>query len=194
MDQKRLVKISKYLSKHLRHNPERISVSVDSSGWVLVNDLLLACKKGNFNISKEELKCVVEQNDKKRFSFSKDGLHVRANQGHSIKVNLGYEPVEPPDFLYHGTAKRNISSVSKLGIIKMNRHHVHLSPDYKNALKVGKRHGNPVVYLIKANKMFQDGHKFYMSDNEVWLTAHVPNCYFELVRNLKPLPRKRKEV
>ena len=194
MDQKRLVKISKYLSKHLRHNPEKINISVDSCGWVLVNDLLLACKKGKFNISKEELRYVVEQNDKKRFSFSKDGLHIRANQGHSIKVNLGYEPVEPPEFLYHGTAKRNIASISKLGIIKMNRHHVHLSPDIKSALKVGKRHGSPVVYLIKANKMFQDGYKFYLSDNGVWLTAHVPYYYFELVRNLKPLTRKRKEV
>ncbi|MEO7509055.1 MAG: RNA 2'-phosphotransferase, partial [Pyrinomonadaceae bacterium] len=124
-----------------------------------------------------ELQEVVEQNDKKRFAFNEDGTRIRASQGHSISVKLGYEPVEPPAVLFHGTAKNNIESIRAHGLLKQERHHVHLSEDWATARKVGERYGVPIVLEIATEKMKQDGFAFFRSENGVWLTDHVPIFY-----------------
>ncbi len=178
MDDKRLVKASKYLSKHLRHSPEELGLTLEVGGWVKVDDLLAACAKRNIKLTLEELKEVVEKNSKQRFSFDETKTRIRANQGHSVEVDLQLEPAVPPDVLYHGTSRAVVGNLYKNGILKMNRHHVHLSPDIETAVKVGKRHGVPVVFHIDAKRMHEDGYIFYCSDNGVWLVEEVPPEYF----------------
>ena len=175
----RIVKISKFLSRVLRHKPETIGLSLDQAGWVSVSELLTACQQHSFPISLEELQVVVANNDKKRFSFSEDGSLLRANQGHSITIELGYQPVEPPPLLYHGTAERFLPSIKAKGLVKGKRHHVHLSPDILTATKVGARHGQPVVLTVNSGEMYRAGYVFYQSTNGVWLTDHVPVAYLE---------------
>ena len=175
----RLVKVSKFLSLVLRHKPEEIGLTLDQAGWVSVSNLLDACDKQGFPLSSEELQTVVATSDKKRFAFSEDGLMIRANQGHSVEVELGYQPQTPPEVLYHGTADRFLASIKEKGLIKGNRHHVHLSKDRETAHAVGQRHGKPVVLIIKSSLMHQDGYSFYISDNSVWLTESVPPSYIE---------------
>lgn len=172
-----IVKISKFLSLVLRHEPEKIGLSLDAAGWVAVDELLAACRSHGTAISREQLNEVVASNDKKRFSFSEDGCLIRANQGHSIEVELGYEPATPPVTLFHGTAERFLASIKEQGLLKGSRHHVHLSADIETATKVGQRHGKPVVLHVDAAKMQQDGFIFYFSTNGVWLTEHVPVSY-----------------
>ena len=178
MDDKRLVRVSKYLSKHLRHEPERIGLTLADGGWVNVERLIAACHQHGFVFSRAELDEVVQKNDKQRFSFDPTGTLIRANQGHSVEVDLQLEPVTPPDILYHGTGRSAVVSIGKDGISKMDRHHVHLSADLETAIKVGKRHGSPVVFHIDAQKMNADGYVFYCSANGVWLTDYVPIQYF----------------
>jgi putative RNA 2'-phosphotransferase len=173
----RTVKISKFLSRVLRHKPEAISLTLDPAGWVEVAELLTACQQHGLPISLEELRAVVASNDKKRFSFSEDSSLIRANQGHSIIVELGYQPVEPPPLLYHGTAERFLPSIRAKGLVKGKRHHVHLSPDILTATKVGARHGQPVVLTVNSSEMYRAGYVFYQSANGVWLTDHVPVAY-----------------
>ena len=173
------MKISKYLSKHLRHTPDQIGITLAEGGWVSVDELLAACAKHNFSISLEQLKQVVENNDKKRFSFDSTGTRIRANQGHSVEVDLQLEAAVPPDILYHGTAKSAVQSILQTGLNKMSRHHVHLSLDIPTAIKVGKRHGIPVVLAIDAAAMHRDGYQFYCSDNGVWLVDSVPSKYIQ---------------
>jgi len=175
----RLVKISKFLSLILRHKPEEIGITLNSSGWVPVADLLEACNKHTFPISMEELETVVATSDKKRFAFNEDHSMIRANQGHSVEVELGYQPQTPPDILYHGTATRFLSSIVEIGLIKGQRHHVHLSKEVETAIKVGQRHGKAVVLIVKSGQMHRDGHIFYLSENGVWLTDSVPPSYIE---------------
>jgi putative RNA 2'-phosphotransferase len=139
--------------------------------------LIKASRQRGIVFTLEELQNIVASNDKKRFSLSEDGLWIRANQGHSIEVELGYAPTTPPDVLYHGTAERFLTSIKKQGLIKGKRHHVHLSADVDAATKVGGRHGKPVVLKVEAGKMRQDGFVFYLSANKVWLTEHVPIQY-----------------
>jgi putative RNA 2'-phosphotransferase len=177
MDNKRLVKISKYLARHLRHDPARIGLTLDSAGWASVDDLLRACGKAGFAITRAELHEVVAKNDKQRFSFSADGTQIRANQGHSIDVDLELEPATPPDVLYHGTGAQYVSLIFRDGLKKMSRHHVHLSTDVETARKVGSRHGVPVVFTVDARQMAADGHVFYCSANGVWLVDSVPIAY-----------------
>jgi putative RNA 2'-phosphotransferase len=173
----RTVRISKFLSLVLRHQPEKIGLSLDQSGWASVEQLIEASRRRGFEFTLEELQNVVASNDKKRFSLSEDGLRIRANQGHSIKIELGYAPTAPPDILYHGTAERFLASIEQHGLVKGKRHHVHLSPDVDTATKVGRRHGKEVVLRIKTGLMHQDGFVFYLSANGVWLTEHVPVQY-----------------
>ena len=173
----RAVRISKFLSLVLRHQPEKIGLSLDQSGWASVERLIEASSRRGFDFTHEELQNVVDSNDKKRFSLSEDGLWIRANQGHSIKVELGYAPTAPPEILYHGTAERFLTSIKQQGLIKGKRHHVHLSADVDMATKVGWRHGKPVVLRIEAGRMRQDGFIFYLSANGVWLTDCVPVQY-----------------
>jgi putative RNA 2'-phosphotransferase len=173
----RTVKTSKFLSLVLRHKPEEIGLNLDSQGWVLVSLLLQACNSHGFPLSYEELQEVVKTNDKQRFSFSEDRQLIRANQGHSIKVGLGYEAVEPPETLYHGTAARFLGSIEVEGIRKGKRHHVHLSRDIVTAIKVGQRHGKVVVLEVASGKMHRGGRNFYLSENGVWLMEYVPPEY-----------------
>ncbi|MGL5061593.1 MAG: RNA 2'-phosphotransferase [Microcoleus sp.] len=180
MNDRRLIKISKYLSKHLRHEPDRIGIQLAPGGWVSVSELLDACQQNNFTIHLAELKQVVAENDKQRFSFDETGTLIRANQGHSIEIDLQLEPTVPPDILYHGTGRGAIESILKEGIKKMSRHHVHLSIDIPTARKVGARHGIPAILTVSAAEMHAAGHTFYCSDNGVWLVDFVPPNYLKL--------------
>lgn len=170
-------KKSKFLSLVLRHKPEKIGITLDKAGWVSVRDLLSALNKYGKKMTMEELQEVVQNNDKKRFSFSEDGRKIRANQGHSVNVELGYIEKEPPNVLFHGTVSKYLDSIFVSGLNKMQRHHVHLSKDIETATKVGSRRGKPVILVVDSKSMFERGHKFYLSDNGVWLTDHVPALY-----------------
>jgi putative RNA 2'-phosphotransferase len=174
-------KISKKLSYVLRHAPESIGLTLDNQGWANVKDLMikieipLSLPAGQAGI--EALVEVVETNEKKRFAFNDDMTLIRASQGHSIDIDLAYQPTTPPDFLFHGTATRFIESIQKEGLLKGSRHHVHLSLDESTAQKVGMRHGKPIILTIKSKDMYEAGHLFYVSENDVWLTEHVPVAF-----------------
>jgi putative RNA 2'-phosphotransferase len=168
-----LTKKSKFLSLVLRHNPKRIGIQLDNKGWAVVEDL---CKQ--MPISKEDLDEIVATDNKGRYSYSEDGKRIRANQGHSIEVDVELEPAFPPEFLYHGTCTRSLDSIWKEGLKSMNRQHVHLSADKETAIKVGTRHGKPAVLKIRAQEMHEQGHEFWISKNGVWLVKHVPSKYF----------------
>ena len=180
MNNSRTVKISKYLSRHLRHAPERIGIQLAPGGWVPVSELLAACQKHNFAIQLAELKEVVAENDKQRFSFDETGTRIRANQGHSVEIDLQLKPAVPPDILYHGTGSGAVESILKQGISKMSRHHVHLSADIQTARKVGARHGNPAVFTVDCAAMQRENHTFYCSENNVWLVDFVPPNYLKV--------------
>ncbi|HLL16042.1 MAG TPA: RNA 2'-phosphotransferase [Pyrinomonadaceae bacterium] len=178
--QSRLVRVSKFLSRVLRHQPERIGIELDRAGWVAVSDLLAACRAHNFPVTREELAEVLRENDKQRFALSEDGTRIRASQGHSVRVELGYASLAPPPVLYHGTAAHLLDSISARGLLKGRRHHVHLSADTATAAKVGARHGRPLVIEVESGRMHAEGYEFYRSDNGVWLTEHVPAKYLVL--------------
>jgi len=177
MEEARLAKTSKYLSKHLRHQPERLGLTLAPGGWVQVSDLLAACAAHGVTITREELEEVVARNNKQRFAFDETGTLIRANQGHSVEVDLQLEPVEPPEVLYHGTSDQVAPIIRREGLKRMSRHHVHLSADVETARAVGARHGRPVILTVKARKMHDSGHLFYRSANGVWLADSVPKEY-----------------
>ncbi|MGW2149480.1 RNA 2'-phosphotransferase [Nonomuraea bangladeshensis] len=170
-----LVRVSKFLARHLRHDPGRIGLTLDPAGWVPVEELLSAAAAHGFPITPAELARVVETNDKRRYVIE-DG-RIRASQGHSVPVDLGLPPAEPPEVLYHGTVGRFLSAIRREGLRPMGRHHVHLSPDRDTAVRVGARRGAPVVLVVRAGAMHADGHVFHLSANGVWLTGHVPPAY-----------------
>ncbi len=174
MSPDRLVRVSKFLSKHLRHRPDRIGLVVGQGGWVEVSELLRACAKNGVAVTRSELDEVVATNDKQRFSFDEDGQRIRANQGHTIDVDLELVPSEPPETLFHGTAERSLPAIFASGLLKLARHHVHLSRDQETARKVGARHGRPVVLRVAARAMRQAGFEFFLSANGVWLVDQVP--------------------
>ncbi|MFD6528531.1 RNA 2'-phosphotransferase [Streptomyces sp. NPDC060184] len=175
MDDRRTVKVSKYLSKHLRHQPERIGLTLDPNGWVDVTELLEATARHHFPITRAELEHVVAVNDKQRFTL--EGDRLRANQGHTVAVDLDLPPAEPPPFLYHGTVARSLAAIRAEGLRPMARHHVHLSPDRETATRVGARRGSPVVLFVDAAAMHRAGHVFRVSANGVWLADSVPPEY-----------------
>jgi putative RNA 2'-phosphotransferase len=177
----RLVKISKFLSYHLRHRPDLLGLELAPGGWVPVNLLIKAAKERNFPISLAELQQVVEENDKQRFSFNDLGTLIRANQGHSVTIDLQLKTVIPPAILYHGTYDKVVSLIEKQGLKKMSRHHVHLTSDLNTAKKVGSRRGYPVVFQVNAEAMSQASHTFYCSENGVWLTEFVPAAYLHIL-------------
>jgi putative RNA 2'-phosphotransferase len=179
--QDRMVKISKFLSLVLRHQPDKIGLKLDSAGWVSVEKLLKACQNHGFPLTKNELEAVVTGSDKQRFSFSDDRLLIRANQGHSVDVDLGYQPIAPPEELYHGTVERFLISILDSGLSKGRRHHVHLSADLETAQKVGARRGVPVILRVMSGWMNRDGYLFFRSENGVWLTDNVPPAYLEVI-------------
>ncbi|MFY0673132.1 MAG: RNA 2'-phosphotransferase [Bacteroidia bacterium] len=180
MNQKRTKEISKLCSYLLRHKPEVAHLTIDENGWVAVDQLLDNCAKYQFEFSLEELDIAVRTNNKKRFAFNDDKTKIRANQGHSIDVNVKLKPTVPPEFLYHGTAEQNLESIMQNGIKKRNRLHVHLSADIETAKNVGTRHGKPVIFKIAALTMHHDGKPFYISENGVWLTDFIEPKYISI--------------
>jgi putative RNA 2'-phosphotransferase len=171
-----LIKKSKYLSLVLRHDPGKINIVLDENGWAQTSDLIKA-----LGWKMSDLEEVVENNDKKRFEFDQYKKRIRASQGHSVEVDLGYKEREPPEFLYHGTSRDNYESIRKQGLLKMDRHDVHLFDDKARALDIAnKRRRNPGVLTIKAKAMVADGYKFKLSTNNVWLTEIVPTGYLDI--------------
>lgn len=170
-----IVQTSKFLSYVLRHRPDSIGITLEENGWVDVDVLLAAAQRHRKRISRELLERVVAENDKKRFALSDDGQRIRASQGHSVSVDLNLQPVQPPEFLYHGTVGRFLDSIRSQGLVRGKRHHVHLSPDEATARKVGSRRGKPVILTIEADRMHAAGHQFFCSANGVWLTDRVPS-------------------
>lgn len=177
-----ITQLSKFLSLILRHKPQTIGILLDKNGWANVDELIAKMNVHGTKIDMQLLEYVVENNNKKRYAFNDDKTLIRASQGHSIEVDLEYEPQIPPDVLYHGTGEKNVQSILKFGIKKMKRHHVHLSSDVETAVKVGKRHGNPVVFVVHSKEMHNEGFVFYISENGVWLTEFVPKEFVELIK------------
>ena len=173
------IKISKFLSYVLRHKPESIGLELDKNGWASIDRLVRCTNASGQNLSRKVIEEVVQANDKKRFSVSDDGMRIRASQGHSVDIDLGLKPEPPPKYLYHGTATRFLDSILTSGLNSRERQYVHLSSDVKTAVRVGQRHGKPVILVINAGKMNADGYSFFLSDNGVWLTEHVPLEYLE---------------
>ncbi|WP_298608372.1 RNA 2'-phosphotransferase [uncultured Thiothrix sp.] len=182
MNEKEKIRKGKFLSLILRHQPETIGLSLDEAGWASVDELLSQLAAHKKPLTRAELDEIVLTNDKQRYSFSVDGKQIRANQGHSLKtIELGLEPMQPPEVLYHGTASRFVHSILKQGLKAQSRQHVHLSKDTETATKVGMRHGMPIILLVDAQQMQADGYLFYCSANHVWLTEKVPAKYLKIV-------------
>lgn len=183
-DPKQHTKLSKFLSLVLRHKPEEIGVKLDDNGWINVSELINKMNDYGKFIDLETLKVIVDTNNKKRFAFNENKSKIRANQGHSIEVNLEYSSKIPPAILYHGTGAKYVDSIYKSGLQKKNRHHVHLSKDLETAINVGQRHGKPVVFEINTQKMLAEGFQFFESDNGVWLIDEVPVKYLQKLEDL----------
>ncbi|GAB2623503.1 RNA 2'-phosphotransferase [Streptomyces capparidis] len=174
MDDRRVVRHSRFLARVLRHDPASVGITLDEGGWADVEQLLAACAAAGRRIGRDELAHIVAVNDKKRFAFSADGRRIRASQGHSVPVDLGLAAAEPPPVLYHGTAERNLAAILREGLRPMGRQDVHLSADVATATRVGARHGRPVVLVVDAAGLAAAGHVFRVSANGVWLTDRVP--------------------
>ena len=171
---KELVRKSKLLSLVLRHDPGAIGITLDANGWAAVPDLLQKAAAAGTVITPEELEEIVATNEKKRFDLDAASGRIRANQGHSIDVDVEIPEAPPPEELFHGTALRNETSILSQGLLRQGRQHVHLSQDFATARLVGTRHGSPIVFRVASGDMFREGHKFYLSKNGVWLTDEVP--------------------
>lgn len=171
-----LKETSKYISLILRHKPEAIGITLDEHGWANVDDLIAGIAKTQ-PIDMAMLEQIVAEDEKQRYSFNDDKTLIRANQGHSIPVDVELEELVPPEFLYHGTGEKYVESINAQGLIPKSRLYVHLSMDRETATKVGQRHGKPYIYIIKSGEMYRSGYKFYCSVNGVWLTKMVPVEY-----------------
>ena len=169
-----LTSLSKFVSLVLRHEPQRIGLTLDAQGWASVEELLAAAARHGTALTREKLERIVAENEKQRFAFSGDGQWIRARQGHSVDIDLGLTPQIPPEVLYHGTATRFLDSIRATGLEARSRQHVHLSRDAATAQHVGQRHGKSIVLKVRAGQMHAAGHAFYLSENDVWLTADVP--------------------
>lgn len=172
-------RLSKLLSYVLRHNPAHLGIRLDDHGWTNVEILLKQLSTHKENVDFDILKHIVDTNTKKRFSFNEDLSLIRASQGHSVEIELNYAAQIPPVVLFHGTADKNLMLIREKGLLKMSRHHVHLSADKEMAYKIGQRHGKPVVLSVQSLAMHESGHLFYISDNGVWLTGHVPAGFID---------------
>ncbi len=171
--------ISKFLSLVLRHQPETIGIRLDRNGWVDVDELIEQVNHFGIKLDRPTLNHIVETNSKKRFAFNETFEKIRASQGHSIEIELGYVNEKPPAILFHGTAEKIVQSILANGLEKRNRQHVHLSSDLTTAMKVGQRHGKPFVFQVLAEQMYNDNFQFFISDNGVWLTDKVPTKYLK---------------
>ena len=167
-------KTSKFMSLVLRHDPAAAGVTLDEGGWCDIDALLRGMAAARHRITRDDLMDIVRTDSKQRYAISDDGRRIRANQGHSIDVELNLEPAAPPELLYHGTAERFANAIRREGLKPMGRHHVHLSGDEQTARSVGQRHGRPIIFRIAAGEMAKRGHKFYRSENGVWLADAVP--------------------
>lgn len=174
-----LKNISKFMSLVLRHQPEKIGLQLDDNGWVAITALIGKLNVYGLQVDISTIEKIVITNDKKRFSFNDDKTKIRANQGHSIGVELNMKKTIPPDKFFHGTAEKFVENIFKTGIQKQNRQHVHLSATEETAKSVGSRHGKPVVLTINAKQMAEKSYVFYLSANNVWLTDVVPAQYIE---------------
>ena len=171
-----LNKTSRFISMILRHKPEVIGITLDEHGWADVSELIEGVNKVH-PLDMETLEEIVRTNEKQRFSFNEDKTKIRANQGHTITVDVELEEKAPPEFLYHGTGDKYVESIDSTGLEPRQRLYVHLSTDKEMAAKVGQRHGTPVVYRVNSGQMANDGYVFYLSVNGVWLTKAVPVKY-----------------
>jgi len=181
MNEKEKIKASRFLSFILRHKPDAINIVLDNNGWASVQELLANMQNTKYKITFGQLKDIVDTDDKKRYSFNDDFTKIRASQGHSVEIDLNLAPVIPPDVLYHGTAVNNVDVIKKQGLQKMSRQYVHLSKDEETAKTVGARHGYPIILIINAKDMYDDGYSFYLSDNGVWLTDNIPAKYIKIL-------------
>jgi putative RNA 2'-phosphotransferase len=191
------IRISKFLSLVLRHKPDIIGLNLDNEGWAFVTELIDKSAAAKVFFDSAVLQEIVDTNDKKRFSYNADKTKIRAVQGHSIGVDLNLKPVTPPDILYHGTAKKFWDSIDKIGLEKRSRQYVHLSSDEQTAHKVGIRHGEPLILKIDSKEMILSGHQFFLSENGVWLTDHVPRKFIQntqIVLNQAPTSNKSFEL
>lgn len=175
-----LTDTSRYMSLILRHKPDVIGISLDEHGWANVEELISGIAKTH-PMDMAILEEIVRTDNKQRYSFNDDKTLIRANQGHSIPVDVELEQLEPPEILYHGTSEKFCASIEREGLLHKSRLYVHLSADTETAVKVGRRHGKPVVYIIKSGMMYADGFCFFKSVNGVWLTDHVPTKYMERI-------------
>lgn len=179
VSEKQLTHISKFLSLVLRHQPETIGIQLDQNGWTDVNELIEKANYNGIKFDRETLNHIVATNPKKRFAFNESLDKIRASQGHSIEIELGYTSQKPPEILFHGTAEIFVQSILSTGLEKRSRQHVHLSSDIETANKVGQRHGKPFIFNVLAEQMYNDNFQFYISDNGVWLTDNVPTKYLK---------------
>ena len=171
---------SKFISRILRHHPEIIGISLDKHGWADVEELIAGINRsGRHSLDLKKLEQIVQNDEKQRYAFNEDHTLIRANQGHSIPVDVELEEKTPPDTLLHGTGEKYVSSIDEQGLLPKGRLYVHLSSDLQTARKVGSRHGNPVIYEINCKKMVEDGYRFFISANKVWLTKEVPPRYMK---------------
>lgn len=173
-----LQNISKYISLILRHKPEVIGITLDEHGWANVQELIDGIAR-DYSFDMDMLEEIVRSDDKQRYSFNEDKTLIRANQGHSIPVDVELERVVPLEYLWHGTGEKYTASIDETGLIPKSRLYVHLSGDIETAVKVGKRHGRPVVYRVDSGRMQRDGFEFFQSANGVWLIKQVPVEYLE---------------
>ena len=174
----KLTEISRFMSLILRHKPETIGICLDEHGWADVQELIEGIAE-KYEFNQEILEEIVRTDNKQRYSFNEDKTLIRANQGHSIPVDVELEEKEPPEELWHGTAEKYVTSIEQQGLLAKSRLYVHLSKEQETAVKVGARHGKPVLYRVKSGQMYRDGYKFYLSKNGVWLTKQVPVKYLE---------------
>lgn len=172
------VKLSKFLSLVLRHQPEAAGITLDRHGWADVKKLLAGVRRTGRQLDMETLERIVRENNKQRYSFNEDHTKIRANQGHSVQVDVELKEAQPPEYLFHGTASRFLPAIYREGIRKMERQYVHLSDDFQTAMAVGRRHGSPVVLTLNAAAMARDGVTFWLSENGVWLCEYVSPKYF----------------
>lgn len=176
------MKLSRVMSYVLRHDPGKIGIRLDGGGWVPVADLVSGARAAGLPLSEELVHQIVRTCDKQRYAISPDGKRIRANQGHSVMVDLGLKATEPPAVLFHGTAARFLDSIFGEGLRPGSRTHVHLSVDIPSAMKVGSRHGRGIALAVDAKAMFGQGYEFFLSDNGVWLARHVPRKFLTFVR------------
>lgn len=176
---KQIRHISKFLSLVLRHQPETIGIQLDPNGWTDITELIQKANNYGIEFDIEILNHIVATNSKKRFAFNDTFDKIRASQGHSVEIELGYTNQKPPEILFHGTGEKSVQSILDTGLEKRSRQHVHLSGDIETAIKVGQRHGKPFVFKVFAEQMYNDNFQFFISDNGVWLTDNVPIKYLK---------------